>query len=260
MRELTNMRNSQNVDWNSAYTVWRNWLADYATRWREWKPTASAPPSMWNWEKKTAKLYKKVLQRGSVDVIDDLTNAWKKPPVIVRELANSQLLKALGSDSSATVRMTAVLRSLTNSAADLSLDSNSGNEPTLSKTARKRRKTAENKRKFAEAATAESTADQPTPTKAKTSVTFEANNGSGKACTNMVTGKPWTNDNDCKIFAKFKCCNFFHAKAPKGTTGVWAHLNAASQQILAKGWRGPDDFFGSARLRKLAEDRARKGF
>ena len=98
------------------------------------------------------------------------------------------------------------------------------------------------------------------PTKAKTSGRFEANNGSGKTCMNMVTKKPWTNDNDCEVFAKFKCCNFFHPKAPKGTTGVWTLLNAGSQQILAKGGRGPGDFFGSARLRKQAEDRARKGF
>ena len=68
----------------------------------------------------------------------------------------------------------------------------------------------------------------------------------------MITKKPWTNDNDCEVFAKFKCCNFFHPKAPKGTTGAWAHLSVASQLILAKGGRGPDDDFGSYRRRRQA--------
>jgi hypothetical protein len=262
VRELTNMRNSQNVDWNSAYTVWRNWLADYATRWREWKPTASAPPNMWDWEKKTAKLYKKVLQRGSVDLIDDLVLAWKKPPVIVRELANSQLLKALGSDSSATVRMTAVLRSLTTSAADLSLDSNYSDGTKLTKNAKKKKKaTAERKRKLGDSSDDDSE-DQPTPNKPKTSFTFSGfgdGTGAGKACTNMQTHKVWDSDTDCPVYAKFKCCNYFHPKAPSGTTGSWAQLNVASQQILADGGRGPADYFGSVRLRREAEARVGNG-
>ena len=47
-RELTAMRSRLNVDWSSAYTIWRNMLADYAVRWREWSSDDSAPPTMWD--------------------------------------------------------------------------------------------------------------------------------------------------------------------------------------------------------------------
>jgi hypothetical protein len=187
-----------------------------------------------------------VLQCGSVDLIDGLFLACKKPPVIVRELANSQLLKAPGSGSSATVRTTTVLRSLTTSVADLSLDSNNGpdvGESGLTRNGRKKKKAADKKRKYNKAPAAAATSHQPKPTKTKASVLFSENGGHGKTCTSMITQQAWTTDNDSPIYSKFKGCSFFRPKAPKGTAGTWAHPNAASQ-ILAKGGRGPDGQFG----------------
>ena len=35
-RELDTMREEECVDWSTAYTLWRNMLVDYETRWSEW--------------------------------------------------------------------------------------------------------------------------------------------------------------------------------------------------------------------------------
>jgi hypothetical protein len=189
---------------------------------------------MWDWEKKTAKLYKKVLQRGSVDLIDDLVLAWKKPPVIVRELANSQLLKALGSASSATVRMTAVLRSLTTSAADLSLDSNYSDGTKLTKNAKKKKKAADKKRKRDEAAAeAESEESEDSEESEESMSEDDEDDQFGKPCCNK-RGKPFRKCRDCPFFAEHKVCKFYHADAPVGTTGLRPSLNTKSDKLLKR--------------------------
>jgi hypothetical protein len=173
-------------------------------------------------------------RRDSVDLIDDLVLAWKKPPVIVRELANSQLLKALGSDSSATVRMTAVLRSLTTSAADLSLDSNYSDGTKLTKNAKKKKKAADKKRKRDEAAAeAESEESEESDVSEEFMSEDDEDDQFGMPC-HDDQGRIFQKCKNCSFFSKFGVCRYYHADAPAGTTGAKGKLNKKSFKKLTK--------------------------
>jgi hypothetical protein len=170
---------------------------------------------------------------------------WNSPPVIIEEFSISEAIRYLQGDRSATIRLASALAQLPTPTAttgefddgssdDNDSDSDSDSDDNTISKKKKEKKTTRRKRKLDEGEEFDENGFQ----------VFEENNGSGKLCVNLQTGKPWDRDKDCPVFAKNKCCNFFHPNAPAGTTGAWSSLNEPSKSILTTAKRGPDNRFG----------------
>ena len=233
IRELEAMREELNVDWNSAYTTWRNMLSDYAVRWKEWSPLDSEPPTMWDWEERTQFLYQRVRDRGRVDYDETHRAGWKFTPVIFEELSLSEAMSYLGDDTSAFMTMKLDYRvgdRLKASRAEAAKAEKSKRQQP------RRKRTREPKPLVVD--------DDSDDEGGGRHASMQENNGHGKICWDPKTKKPWSKDSDCPVFAEHGCCGFYHPHAPKGTTGIWSSLNDASKQILTAARRGPKDNYG----------------
>jgi hypothetical protein len=89
-RELDTMREEECVDWSTAYTLWRNMLVDYEIHWSEWDGQLYLPPTMWDWEDHTQKVYKKRKTLASLVCDESEVLLWDVRPDIVAEVSTSE--------------------------------------------------------------------------------------------------------------------------------------------------------------------------
>ena len=86
-RELDTMREEECVDWSTAYTLWRNMLVDYEIRWSEWDGQLYLPPTMWDWEDHTQRVYKKRKDLANLVCDESEVTKWDTRPDIIAEVA-----------------------------------------------------------------------------------------------------------------------------------------------------------------------------
>jgi hypothetical protein len=214
-REFLEFRFKRNVDWNTAYTFWRNMLVDYEIRCKEWNPSLHARPTMWDWEDRTQRLYERILKRGDLDVYLGHVEAWSLQPVIYREIS---LTEAITEDESAIVSMRSVLGSISLHAPI---------KPKKTKTTKKKKKKT-SKKKAVVSFESESEEEESESEEEVEEVSF------GRLCRNQATGEVVKKCRKCPFFAKHGVCGFYHADAPKGTTGKRSTLNNASRKKMEK--------------------------
>jgi len=233
IREFEEMRYESNVDWNTAYTIWRNTLVDYEIRWSEWDPDQHAAPLMWDWEDRTQKIYDKVLGRANLDVFEAHINEWDTTPVIYAEVSISDASTVDPSDASAFTSMTSILTTLSTRASRTT--GTQKTQRTQKKTKRQKqlaKRTPPKAKKvlFQESDSSEESSDDSSDEEPDRAASLEK---FGRPCRNKA-GKTVAKCGDCSFFATNKVCAFYHEDAPPGTTGKRSTLTEAAEAKLLK--------------------------
>ena len=214
-RELDTMRVEEFVDWNTAYTLWRNMLVDYEVRWSEWDPQLYLPPTMWDWEDHTQEVYNSGRTLARLLLDRNHKPDWDVRPNIIAKVSASEAATADPEDTdiSAFVPMPFL--------------------PCAARKAKTTKSKRERERKTKRTRARKAAVD--TDSEEGEESESEADDGDrfGKPCRDNH-GRILKRCNDCKFFSKFGVCRNYHADAPAGTTGAKGRLNKKSLKKLTK--------------------------